>query len=385
MTGPHACQCCGKQQLEEVAGFATLPRVTSDSKPYPAGGRLTVCMSCGLVQKLVDDTWLREIGEIYRNYEMYHHSDNIDQLVFDPQSGAPTPRCAVLARRLIASGAIPEDGRLLDVGAGSGAMLGAFSAATPRWSLYGLDLDDRKERMLKAIPRFEQLYTVEPEAMNRTFDLLTLIHSLEHFTAPVDMLRKLRRLIAPGGKLFIEVNDVERTPFDIVVADHLSHFSPASLARTVAAAGFSVHSNHTDWVNKELSLIATADAGTYRVPAPPPENVLEAVRQNVRWLADMLSDALRAGANVPFGIFGTSIAGTWLASALGDRVTFFVDEDTTRENRLHMGRPILAPANAPAGATVYLAFPRAVAASISSRLAALPLRFVQAPEAAASR
>ena len=35
-------------------------RITSDCRPWPAGGRLCACQGCGSVQKLVDDAWNRE-------------------------------------------------------------------------------------------------------------------------------------------------------------------------------------------------------------------------------------------------------------------------------------------------------------------------------------
>jgi hypothetical protein len=50
----------------------------------------------------------------------------------------------------------------------------------------------------------------------------------------------------------------------------------------------------------------------------------------------------------PFGIFGTSIAGTWLYGELGDRTSFFVDEDPARAGKAHLGVRIIAPPNVPA-------------------------------------
>src|SRR5258706_15531249 len=94
------CQACSADRLHEIEGFGHLPGVTSDSKAFRAGGRLFVCAQCGLVQKIADPAWLREISEIYRDYDMYHQSAAFDQPVFDPESGRPSGRCEVLARRL---------------------------------------------------------------------------------------------------------------------------------------------------------------------------------------------------------------------------------------------------------------------------------------------
>jgi hypothetical protein len=70
----------------------------------------------------------------------------------------------------------------------------------------------------------------------------------------------------------------------------------------------------------------------------------------------------------PFGLFGTSIAGTWLCDELGDGVSFFVDEDPHRAGKRHMGRPIHDPARAPGEADVFLALPPGLAEVVASRL-----------------
>jgi SAM-dependent methyltransferase len=378
----HLCQACAEGRLLEISGFSQLPRVTSDSKPFPSGGRLAVCQACGMVQKLPDAQWLAEIGEIYRDYEMYHQSAANDQAVFDPVSGRPMGRCEVLAQRLLEPGLLPASGSLLDVGAGSGAMLAAFAAASPGWRLFGLDLDNRKEAALKSIPRFERLFTTAPEQVSQQFELVTLIHSLEHFPDPVAMLRSLHGLIARGGRLFVQVNNAERTPFDLVVADHLCHFTPRSLACLVARSGLGADGVRTDWVNKELSLLAAAAP---QAASPQCENAAAATartRRDVGWLSGMLDHARAKSARAGrgrFGMFGTSVAATWLASGLGEAIDFFVDEDPARRGRSHLGRPILAPDQVAAGATVYLAFIGDIAERIAQRLGHLALDFAAPP------
>src|SRR4051812_17619552 len=101
MTPSMACQACRASQLAEIERFRSLPRVTSDSKPFASGGSLFVCLYCGLVQKRVDDQWLGEISRIYADYAMYHQSESNDQTVFDPVTGHPAGRCEVISRRLI--------------------------------------------------------------------------------------------------------------------------------------------------------------------------------------------------------------------------------------------------------------------------------------------
>ena len=63
--------------------------------------------------------------------------------------------------------------------------------------------------------------------------------------------------------------------------------------------------------------------------------------------------AREAAGKGEFGIFGTSVAATWLASGLGDAVKFLVDEDPVRDGRLHLGRPIPRPEQVPPTAVMY--------------------------------
>jgi hypothetical protein len=82
VTASSGCIVCGVDRLEEVAEYNALPRVTSDCKPFAAGGRLFACRVCGSIQKLPDESWLADIKRIYKEYEIYHLSDGAEQLIF---------------------------------------------------------------------------------------------------------------------------------------------------------------------------------------------------------------------------------------------------------------------------------------------------------------
>jgi hypothetical protein len=56
---------------------------------------------------------------------------------------------------------------------------------------------------------------------------------------------------------------------------------------------------------------------------------LEAIARQVQSLAERPA----------FGLFGTAIAATWLDAQTGQAARFFVDEDTNRIGRTHLGRP----------------------------------------------
>ena len=103
-------------------------------------------------------------------------------------------------------------------------------------------------------------------------------------------------------------------------------------------------------------------------------------RRNLAWLEDTLNRGRAlAGESRPFGIFGTSIAGIWIHSAIGSNVDFFVDEDDMRVGRKYFGVPILAPASVPAGATVFVCLEPELSQAIAARHADSTRRYVTSP------
>jgi len=363
------CRVCGIVKLEEISEFQSLPRVTSDCLAFRAGGRLLVCHHCGAAQSPADEQWFDEIQEIYSNYHAYHQSGGQEQHVLDPANGLLRSRSDVLLDRLVTVPGVPASGAVMDVGCGSGGTLRAFSKRGT-WRLYGLEMDERNLPFLTAITGFERLYTGAPADLPGQFDLVTMVHALEHFPEPLATMRDLGSKIAPGGRLFVEVPNAEANPFDYLIADHMMHFTPASLSAMAARAGFNIDCLATNWVTKELSLTARPSTGP--LPAPDQQaksEVANDVRTQVGWLCRVVvaaSEALAESSN--FGLFGTSIAATWLCGVLGSAVSFFVEEDLSRVGRLYMERPVVSPPQVRAGSTVFMALVPQIADQIARRL-----------------
>jgi hypothetical protein len=258
-----------------------------------------------------------------------------------------------------------------------------LSAAMPGWGLSGFELGDGTLPRLQKIPRFQRLYTGELGAVAADFDLVSMVHALEHFPAPHQTLRDLRPAVG-SGSLFIEVCNVEENPFDILVADHLMHFSPDTLALLLLRAGFATQLVSTEWVAKEISLLAQVDAkgqgDAQLTRADYAAQTYSRISAYVDWLHGLNTAAhTLAVSGQTFGVFGTSIAATWLGAQLADKVSFYVDEDRSRIGREHLGRPIVSPADVPRDAVVYMALSPRIATDIAKRLAGMQFRFAMPP------
>lgn len=378
-----ACRVCGGRRLDEFPEFSRLTRVTSDCKPFPAGGRVAVCADCGAIQKPIDADWEKAAAAIYSEYTPYFQSSGVEQAIFDPVQGRPRRRSAVILDRLEARIALPETGAVLDVGCGNGALLSAFSEAKPGWRLFGQDLSEINLGDLVGIPRFEKLYTTPIDRIDDRFDVVTMMHSLEHFVDPAAGLRAIRERLSDDGHLLIEVPNIAATPFDLLVVDHVSHFTLGDLARVVAAAGMGVEVLTDGWVAKELSVVARRGAAVVPPPPADPAAVARRVRAQIAWLNAVIDriEALTVGGR-KIGLFGTSVAGMWLFGRFDERVAFFVDEDPSRRGTTLFDRPVLSPEDVPPGETVFVGLPFQVASAVARRLNGAPPRFELPPEQA---
>lgn len=370
VAGETACGICGGGTLEEMTDYRALRRVTSDCRAWPAGGRLGVCRGCGAVQKPADDAFLADIDAIYKSYTIYHQGAGAEQAVFEQSSGLPASRSVRLLETFRDRAGLKPAGRMLDVGCGNGATIRAFGQVAPGWTKAGTEFDGKYRAEVESIPHTEPLHVGPVEAVPGAFDVITMIHVLEHIVDPVDVLATLRGKLAPGGLLLIEVPHHPANPFELLIADHRSHFTADSLVRALTAAGYEIVSVAEDWIPKELSVVARAARAA--LPAPSLGDVAAArprIAGSLAWLRATADHLRRLGADGPVGLFGTSIAGTWLAAEAGDAVAFFVDEDPSRVGRSYLGKPVHAPADVPAGSRVFVGLPPAVAAGICQRLA----------------
>lgn len=362
-----SCHICGTGQVRDLPQYASLTRVTSDCKPWPAGGRLGVCARCGTVQKFVDAQWEEEIGRIYSDYTIYFQAGGAEQAVFFGDAADPLTRSEWLVQHLVEHAGLAPTGRLLDIGCGRGAFLQGFSSAMPGWTLAGTELSDATRDVVERIPGVEALYTGPLDDVPGMFDVISLSHVLEHVSHPLEMLATVAAKLTPGGVVFVQVPDAGRNPFDLLIADHISHFTAATATSLVESAGFALRVPAQAWVVKEISVLANPGATPASNYHPEGEAAAAAA---LEWLIAVraAARAARAGASGPFGLFGSSIAATWLAHEVDCAMEFFVDEDPSRQGQRFVGRPVIGPGDVPPGSVVFVGVGGGVAEQVVHRL-----------------
>jgi SAM-dependent methyltransferase len=379
-----ACHICGSAKLEPLIQKGTPFRlVSSDVQPVVGAAEYSLCSHCLTVQKTATPAWQAMAEHVYANYDINHQSQGAEPMIFDSAKGNG-PRSLILLRNFLETGELAEEGRLLDIGCSNGNLLQTFHSLRPRWILSGAELVDQWKETVLALPGVEAFYSGPNPAYAGRFDVISLSHVLEHIPDPIPFLKAISGHLTPGGRLLLAVPNLRQNPSDLIIADHCSHFDEDSLTYVAGKAGLGIELLSSTMLPKELVAVLSL-----RRPACAPD-VAEAdahrasTKARCLFYFELLDEVRRsartcAQENRPFGIMGSSIAACWTMLELEGKAAFFVDEDQNRIGRQLMGRPIVAPAQMPAGAVVFIPMSVAVAEKIIDRWKQLPVDFRYVP------
>jgi SAM-dependent methyltransferase len=252
----------------EICGDTGEPRRIDNVHDYVTGDRfaLSQCRRCGFATTRPIPTSLdRYYPDRYRRFN---------------------PFAARILRRLYQRRVdgwlrrLPARGRVVEIGGGTGWMLGAFrergwTATGSERSLAGAIA----ARDASGVPMFVgDLDAVRPGA---TCDLIVMFHVLEHLADPQRALRDAAARLSPGGTLVLGVPNIGswqaraagRHWLHLDVPRHLCHFTPDALERALHSAGFrlaridfrSLEHDPLGWVQAVLSRIGFEDALVLKV------------------------------------------------------------------------------------------------------------------------
>ncbi len=148
-------------------------------------------------------------------------------------------------------GAIPSGARVLAVGYGPTLHLSELRRAGPgSWALEALTPHESLARAAEQsglVVHRGRANTLEAEGA--TYDLIFLLHALEHCDAPLEEVRAIRALLRDGGRVVIVTPNAASAAWRLFQGRHWAGydfprhrclFSPETLRRLAADAGFAV-------------------------------------------------------------------------------------------------------------------------------------------------
>jgi len=155
---------------------------------------------------------------------------------------------------------------VLDIGCSTGHLLTGIQESAAK--VFGHELSLKEvEFCQKKLGLDVDNKPLEKRFSPETFDLITLIFVLEHIGDPFSFLKELRKYLKPDGKLVIVVPnvldplvslyDIENFRKFYFCIEHLFYYSPKTLERTLAQAGYRSNpvclqeypmTNHLNWI-----------------------------------------------------------------------------------------------------------------------------------------
>jgi SAM-dependent methyltransferase len=240
-----SCPSCSSEELRPVLDAVdhTVSRETF---------AIWECRRCGLrfTQDVPD---AGSIGPYYHSEDYISHS-NTDRGVVNRLYHSVRRLTLADKRRLIQSATRRKQGRLLDIGAGTGAFAGYMQENG--WEVTGLEpeavareraLADHKVQLLD----MDQLSSLTADS----YDAITLWHVLEHVHDLHPYLERLKALVGKSGRIFIAVPNY--TSYDAAVYGpswaaydvprHLYHFSPDAMESLLSRHGLQLQYSHPMW------------------------------------------------------------------------------------------------------------------------------------------
>ena len=161
---------------------------------------------------------------------------------------------------------LPARARVLDVGCAAGYFLRVLQRRGH--DVHGVELSSAiaKEAIAALGPDRIHVGTLDDAIAAKqyapsSFDLVTMWDVVEHIPDPQSVLQRIRGLLAPGGRLLLETQNVESKWARLLGPrwhhykhdEHLYHFSPATVRRLLGDCGFEVLALGAGYAGKYVS------------------------------------------------------------------------------------------------------------------------------------
>lgn len=218
------------------------------------------------------------------------------------------------------------------------------------WGLSESKYKDKYKKEVEAINGVKGFFTEQNPVSSIQFDLVSLIHLLEHIPKPFEFLKQIKNNINPGGLLLIELPLHVDNPYELAIYDHATHFTLNSIKHLLIQSGFKIIEITNQWVRKEITVVATSIRDNYSPNANPKylADDEETLKNRITFVNTPFHQAQEAfSRSETKAIFGSSIAASWLYSKLNGDIDYFVDEDTNKHGNSHLETKINPPSELP--------------------------------------
>lgn len=316
--------------------------------------RVYLCESCGHAQS---DS-LPDIRKFYdTEYRISLESEEHDQLYAMGPDG-PIYRTDHQAELLATFLDLPKGALLLDYGAAKAATLKKLRGFRPDIVGHVFDVSLDYEASWQSWLPADRCATYSlPDSWKQKFDAVSAYFVLEHVESPIEVLRSIRAVLKPNGKLLFTVPNPLENPGDLLVVDHLNHFTVTSIERTLGIVGFRLlELNHKAFAGGLVVVAQVAEINPNHRSPVDTKSVLEIARFWSK-AADTLVRAAKSRGIRKSAIYGAGFYGSFIAARIDklSRLACFIDRNPHLHGKIHLGLPVIPPSSLPEDVTTVYA------------------------------
>ena len=348
------CNLCGTALSDKIYDSGDAQSLTSLCTVHDGRTQVYVCGCCAHVQSAAMD----DIDVYYdASYDILVDSEEEDQ-IYEVVAGRNIYRTEHQVRVLRDKLALKPGMKILDYGCAKSATMRTLAGQIPGLEVHLFDVSDRYRPFWNKFIPAERGATFDlPAGWQGRFDAVTSFFSLEHMAQPQDALRKIASVLKTGGTFYGIVPNVFANTADLIVVDHVNHFTQPSLAYLLRANGFEVveisdsaHRGALVFVARKLSALASAQ--------PPAQDEVRTIAETAHRIADFWQQAgarvqafeQALAADTAVALYGAGFYGAFIASWLRQpqRIRCVIDQNSFLQGRQLHGAPVIAPAALPA-------------------------------------
>lgn len=237
------CPCCSSQNTGLVR--ESYPSISSDRKIYDCSSRFYICSDCGFI---FNSGGARGAELEFYSEEYDLHSENTfsEFLVYGEDGESKTQSDAIL-EFIKENIQLPNEGRMLEVGAGKGLFLKKFIESFHRWNYAAVEPSSNAVRYFKEVLPSVEIHPGTFESspfLSNKYDFVASIGVIEHVPEPLEFLKALRSVTSDDGYLFIGFPNFDVKPDDLLLYDHLNQLNPTSADQLYQRAGLKLISRN---------------------------------------------------------------------------------------------------------------------------------------------
>ena len=215
---------------------------------------LKLCKVCGTVQKNIDTNYLKNLSNLYKNYNIYQKFNTYDQAKFNKQ-GKVELRSFLIFKKIAKKLNLKKKLSILDYGSGNGNMLKPFLSKKFNFKLFACDIKNNLSKEIKNNKKFIQFLRIKKlKLIKEKFDLIILSHSLEHLIDPVNDLKLLSSKLSETGKIIVQIPDYRNNPYDLIVYDHTTHYDINSINFLSYICNLKIEKIYANVINDEFTI-----------------------------------------------------------------------------------------------------------------------------------